>query len=815
MSTQTSQKAPHYPRRIFLTALLILLILCKICYAQTNELSDLTRKFEHFSNNDLQEKLFVHTDKNFYLAGEIMWLKVYDICEATNAPFDFSKVAYVELLDQNNTPVLRAKIPLRNTRNGASLFLPYNLRSGSYTFRAYTSWMRNFLPGYYFEKTITIVNTTKSNDLPEEAPKKQYEVQFFPEGGYLVNGLRSEVGFDVADQYGNDPNYTGAVVNQQNDTIIRFRPYKFGIGHFYFTPDEEDHYKAIISIRNGPTISSSLPAVKRRGLVMHLQSTPDDQVAVTVYTNESADRFCYLIIHTRESVKVAEVLSFKNGQATFNIDQNKLGGGISQFTIFNRFQQPVCERLFFKQPKRKLIIHAETDQQSFALRQPVLVHFHVNDENHKQAKADISVSVYKLDTLQRVDQSNILHYIWLNSELKGRIESSAYYFQNNNDSINQAADNLMLTQGWRRFRWSNVLQNKVPVIQYPPELSGPIISGKVTDSRTGSPASSALIYLSILGRSAKVQGYQTSNGGRFYFNMKNFYGTHEIIAETNTQSKDSADQITVFSAFSDKYSNRPAFKPQISPSAAGELYDHNLWTQVQHAYHPDIFTRFTTIPADTSAFFGKPSKTYWLDDYIRYTTMEEVMKEYVQEVAVRVKDRHYRFMVVNNYDKSVSSSLFTANPFITIDGIPVFNVDKVIALDPLKVQKLDVVTGRYFYGPIVADGILSYTTYKGDMGNFPLDPRSVIINYNGLQRDREFYSPKYTVEKGQSSRIPDFRNVLYWSSDIRTDSEGNARCSFYTSDISGQYIVVVNGISKDGRAGHTAIKFRVRSNSNR
>jgi hypothetical protein len=189
--------------------------------------------------------------------------------------------------------------------------------------------------------------------------------------------------------------------------------------------------------------------------------------------------------------------------------------------------------------------------------------------------------------------------------------------------------------------------------------------------------------------------------------------------------------------------------------------------------------------------------------------MEEVLREYVMEIAVRKQNSHYRFMVLNAlfaFDPTMPAMLFEDNPLVLFDGVPVFDIDKVIAYDPLKVQKIEAVAGRYFYGPIVADGIVSFTTYKGNLEDYPLNPNAVVLDYDGLQRQRIFYSP---VQENLSSRIPDFRNVLYWSPDIKTDSTGHATCSFYTSGLPGQYAIIVNGITKDGRAGSNIQIFTV------
>ncbi|MGH2645534.1 MAG: hypothetical protein ACRDE2_16410, partial [Chitinophagaceae bacterium] len=380
-------------------------------------------------------------------------------------------------------------------------------------------------------------------------------------------------GFHVVNHYGNRVDFKGAIINQPSDTILTFQPYKFGMGHFYFTPNKNENYKAIIRIKDGPTLFASFPEIEENGSVMHVQDVGENQVQINVHNNISDESFCYLIIHTRESVKTAEVLFFKNGQATFTINKNKLGEGISQMTVFNEALQPVCERLYFKQPYKKLTIHAATNQPLYSLRNKVMLHLQTNDENEKPLKADLSVSVYKLDSLQTTDNDNILSYLWLTSELKGRIECPEYYFQNNNDSVHQALDNLMLTQGWRRFKWNEMMQNKMPVIQYAPELSGPVISGKVINSQNGMPVAGVVSYLSILGRSAKVQGYLSDSNGLFHFNMKNFYGPHEMVAETNTQSKDSIYNVEISNPFSDEFSNYPYPNFQITSALAGQLYD--------------------------------------------------------------------------------------------------------------------------------------------------------------------------------------------------------------------------------------------------
>ena len=111
-------------------------------------------------------------------------------------------------------------------------------------------------------------------------------------------------------------------------------------------------------------------------------------------------------------------------------------------------------------------------------------------------------------------------------------------------------------------------------------------------------------------------------------------------------------------------------------------------------------------------------------------------------------------------------------------------------------------------------GIVSYTTYTGDLSGFELDPRTVSLDYEGLQLGREFYSPKYDAPKQRDSRMPDQRSVLFWSPNVVTDKEGKQRLEFYSSDLTGEYEVVIEGLTSNGLAGSGKHTFSVKPYDN-
>ncbi len=781
-------------------------------FAQGAGLQAIETRFENFREKNLQEKLYVQSNKDFYVAGEVLWFKIFDLNGSSNAPFLFSKVAYVELLDQQKTPVLQTKVSLKGDGSG-SVLIPYTIHTGNYILRAYTSWMKNFAPEFYYHRSITIVNTTVGHDFPERDKHAEYRIRFFPEGGNLVAGLKSEVAFKMSGRQGTVRDFKGVVVDENGDTAARFHPFKFGMGHFSFLPEKEHSYHAVIRTRDGHRIVKDLPDPYEQGYVLHVAYSSGSKIKITLQKNIPSARQAYLIIHTREAVKAAEVLSFTGDKAVFELDQKQLAEGISQITIFDSEKQPVCERLYFKPVKSKLSLDIKTDKQQYATREKVQLNLTAHNEKGKGIPAAWTLSVFKLDALQQKSPENILNYLWLSSELQGPVDHPDYYFREEQDSIRQAADNLMMTQGWRRFDWTRLLKG-IPVNHpYIPEIKGPVISGVITNPEKHEPASDTKAYLALPGKQVHLYVSQSNREGAVFFNMKDFYGPHQVVVRTNTATGDSLDQIKILSPFSEKYSHYalPAFP--VTASQSSLLKAHNLWLQVGRTYHHKDRELWRPEPIDTLPFYGKPYNSYLLDNYTRYVTMEEVLREYVGEVAVRKRNRHYHFMVMNallGTDQPVSDMLFQDDPLVLFDGIPVFNLDKVMAFDPLKVQKIDVVAGRYIYGPLVADGVVSFTTYKGDLRDYPLNPGAVVVDYEGLQRQRIFYSPEYETNEDQSSRIPDFRNALFWSPDIRTDSAGKAACSFYTSDLPGKYLIIANGISAEGRAGYQTAIFEVK-----
>ena len=312
--------------------------------------------FNQYRAQYVQEKLYVHTDKNSYITGEICWFRVYCVDASDNMPSSVSKIGYVEILDKNNRPVLQQKVSLKPGEADGSLIIPVTIPSGTYKFRAYTNWMKNFGPEYFFEKAIRIINPV--NLVPDSsiAKIKHYDIQFFPEGGNLVQNIQSKLAFRITDAYGRGLDCDGMLLNASGDTILNFHPRHFGLGNFLFTPLAGQSYKAMIRFPNGEEVIKELPMVYGQGYVMNLAKRSDGQLVVTLRASPGLDEaLVYLFVHGSHSSLPVKTGKIANQTAEFLINPGELEDGISQITVFNNTNQPVCERLYFKYPEKKIV----------------------------------------------------------------------------------------------------------------------------------------------------------------------------------------------------------------------------------------------------------------------------------------------------------------------------------------------------------------------------------------------------------------------------------------------------------------------------
>jgi hypothetical protein len=111
------------------------------------------------------EELYMQTDRDLYISGETVCLKIFCLNRLTHKPSFVSKVVYVSLLDNLNNPVVQVKMAINGFTASGLIELPDTTPSGNYLISSCTQWMQNFSPNLFSYRTISVIN-------PFENPEK-------------------------------------------------------------------------------------------------------------------------------------------------------------------------------------------------------------------------------------------------------------------------------------------------------------------------------------------------------------------------------------------------------------------------------------------------------------------------------------------------------------------------------------------------------------------------------------------------------------------------------------------------------------------
>jgi hypothetical protein len=336
------------------------------------------------------------------------------------------------------------------------------------------------------------------------------------------------------------------------------------------------------------------------------------------------------------------------------------------------------------------------------------------------------------------------------------------------------------------------------------EYGGHLIRGRVTD-RKGKPLEGIRIFLTVPGKKFYFNNSISDASGRVQFEVRDVFGTEQVIAYP-AAAADSGLVITLDNPFYQK--SVPISQKPIIIEAAQQLSlnERTAEFSLRQLFPQSVKERyFYPWQQDSTAFFGDPDKVYLLDDYTRFRTLEEVFREYVPEVDLKKIQGEFRVRLLNQSFRR----LFDGNPLVLLDGVAVNDINRLMSIDPLKIRKLELVTRRYFLGDMAFEGILSMTTYEGDLGGFSLGRGAVLLDYPTMQLQQQFSSPVHNASKSFNSRTPDLRNILLWEPEAAADETGTIPVLFYTGDLSGEFVVDIKGYSTTGKLIHERRSFGV------
>jgi hypothetical protein len=767
--------------------------------AQDIQNIEIQNKLTNYASTHLSEKIYIHTDKSTYLNNEICWFKIYSLDGFFNTPIAISTICYVEILDEQNQAVIQEKINMVNGMGNGSITIPNNLPTGNYTIRGYTNWMKNFGPSFFFSKNIKLINT----QIPIkniESTNKSNLLSIYPESGNLISGIEIKVGIKLINENGKGISSNGLLIADGKDTLTVFNTTDDGMSSFIFTPKYGHQYLVKTKSNNGLENQKEITGIQEKGF--HLTVTEDNtnaQIHIEVFNNTSENENVYLLIHTRGVLKKAFTINGKSSK--IDINNTDLGDGINTITLFDNHKRPVSERLVFNFVSNANLMNASTEVSQLRSREKINLKLQ-GSNNILTDMLNLSMSVYKLDSLQGIDEMNIQSYVWLQSDLSEKVEQPFKYFDTTRLTRFIEMDNLMLTNGWRKFNWEHVFSNEAPLFHYIPEITGNIIIGNLEKGiRKKNDITATLSYPS---KFTQYKGTSINQNGVGLFEFNKIYNDGQIILQVDSPYHKSKF-ILESPFYSDRINskNLKIFNEKLNKI---ELNNNYRDIQIQNYYNQKLTSQFNPIVTDSTAFYGKPDRVYLLDNYARFTTLEEVIREYVTPISLTKSDGKFKLSV---YDEA-TKQFFKEKPLLLLDGVVIKDINKFISYDPLKIRKLEVVSRLYFDGNNKYNGIINFTTYEGKMESYELDPNSIVLDYKGLQTNRIFAAPVYDTQYQIENRLPDFRHLLYWNPTISINGNETKKISFFTSDVKGNFLISIQGISNKGIPVYQEIKINVK-----
>ncbi len=742
------------------------------------------------------EEIYINTDRDLYTAGEKVWFKICMLNGLTNTPVSISKVAYADILDLENNPVIQLKIAMDGYSGSGNFTLPDTLRSGNYLLRAYTSWMQNFSKDLFACKSISVINPFDkiSNLKILQSAMNPDSVIFYPEGGLLLSGFESLLGFKTLDRQGSPVIINGFIVTEKNDTVCSAKTGLNGYGLVRLKPLSQTRLFLVCS-EKGQLRKFRLPDVQKEGILISApqKAASSGAIAVLHFSQDyiQGERHLYLLIKSPGLSGLRKEIKQVSG-TDINISTSEFPFGVSHLSVVDEKDKILTDRWISREYKNPITFKISFTEKSFSQRQKIRIDILAADNRGNPVESDFTVSVAKAVSINRKEQSNLYRLMPGLEAVRVAIHSG---------DIN---DYLVFYKSHEAAADRNGAgDNSDPA--YLPEIEGHLISGIIKERISGEPLRNENITLSFVGKSALCFFTKTDDNGNFNFITRE-NGLKEMVIQPLTPEKEC--YVDLNNPFSSGYADydHGSFSPDTSK--LNEINNLIISMQINNIYEP-FYKSTIELPEEQPEynFYGPPENSILMSNYIELTSVKEIIAELIPGVGTTRNNGKINFRLTKSYQ----TKPFEHGPLVLVDGIPVYDLEKVIGISSKDIEKVDVLIDRYYISGNILDGILHFITKKGNLSVIDLDRSVFRLEYDLLQRKEPFYSPDYSADSLRNNHLPDFRNTLYWNPDLHTDKTGKASVEFYSSDESAQYFISVDGMTIDGRHGTSFIPLKVMS----
>jgi hypothetical protein len=786
------------------------------------------------SKNQISERVYLHVDRNSYTSGDDIWFKVYVIDPSTNKLSPNTNNLHLELISPDNQISLSRIIRIQNGTGYGDFSLSDSIASGHYRIRAYTNHMRNYDEDFFFQKEITIINPLDNlEDLKPRIQKieNKIDINFFPEGGSIVENVTSKVAFKAVNALGNGCDVTLKLYSNAGDLITTFNSTHLGMGYFKIKPVSGFNYFIVANSKDGAEKRVPLPVSFQKGVVLHTLVTADRKLILTISTNEetlplisgkdlSVNLSLRNLINKMTSIRINSLIN------NFSIPVDSIPDGILRITLSVPEGLPLCERLVYLEKQNKATLVLSTNKTEYKPHEKVTAKISLSGDPNFSGSGEFSFSAaeerftYNSSPYPR----SIASWFLLESDVRGSIEQPSYYFDLNNKNRLQELDLLLLTQGWRDFKWKydslNIFDNEV----------GFTISGNLKRILNNNPIDDADMSLGLFSdHSTEFFNTKTNNQGLFRFENLDIIGTAQAYISSKVQGRVIIDNMrynspkiesinpdtlelslieTDFSAFQQeaniKLNNLKKYKlndtlnvgevfitakrketPQeIRVRESRKFYStpdkELIVTPAQENYVGDVFSFISGRIGGIRVVRGvDPCNVYFPDDAEVY-----IREQFIIETKIcnrkEIKIRRGALVLLDGYE---------INPA---------NLVSILTLPMNIIDRVDVLNASPLYGMRGANGVVNIITKTGIRRDIEKQSaNSAIVMIKGFDIPRIFYSPKYDNQTNQTF-TPDYRSTIFWKPDLKIEKNKSLDLSYFNADNPASINIKVEGITAEG-----------------
>ncbi len=706
-----------------LTVIALLLLLSEL-NGQTEGTPEeiLRQKLKDYCEAVPREEIYLHSDRDEYISGEDFWFKAYLIDRQTNYITSSSSVVYVELVNSDGRPVVRKRIGLKDGCGPGYFVLPDTLSTGRYIIKAYTNWMKNFMPVNCFVREINIYNALSSGSL----------------GGKSVFQNQS-------------------LKNENSNTGMK--------------PD--------------PGIDLNVIRKQNEGTDISISSTKD-------FLASGEDK-CFILIQTHGIVDLIKPIRIQEGEVHTHVPDTLLTPGINQVVIFNSELKPLVEKYLYTPSKDNEDLNFQPGDTIYR-RQKVTLEFNsFNNGSELSGSGNFSISVIPCEG--RTKNPGIDDYMVFATEF-GILPESIRNKSLSDIPADTIARFLESTRSnW--IDWDRIMSGTLPSVKHFMEKDFHYLTGRYIDKMTRNALAGKVLFLSAPGKTATFQYSRTDSSGLFMFTIPVTIDTKDLIIQPENADNDGA--IIMKTGFAEDDIQRDSGADSSVLIVPDYITKWGVNYQVTKIYGIDYkkdCVDISPLSTQQKRFYGTPDIELFMDRYIQLPLMEEVFFELTPGIQLKRRRNSYSMTVAD----PVTDRVYEKPPVLFIDGVVINDPAIIAGLDPEDIEKIDAVRDLYMVGDYMFFGIVNVITKAGDFRGVTLPDYAVRLKYRVLESSKMFSAPDYYSADMKKSRIPDFRNTLYWNPSVSDKSGGKFDIEFWTSDIPGSYEIDLQGTNSNGKS---------------